>query len=94
MPDMEQVYQEKKQDGFTVLAVNIQEARDPVSQFVNRFGLTFPILMDASGEVTQKYGIYSLPSSYFIDREGRITEVNVGALSKAAISRKVEAILR
>jgi len=94
MPDMEQVYQEKKQEGFTVLAVNIQEARDPVDQFVKRYGLTFPVVMDASGQVTQQYGIYSLPSSYFIDREGRIAEVNVGALSKAAISRKVEAILR
>lgn len=94
MPDMEQVYQEKKQDGFSVLAVNIQEARDPIAQFVNKFGLTFPILMDVSGEVTQRYGIYGLPSSYFIDPEGKIAEVNVGPLSKAAISRKVEAILR
>ncbi len=94
MPDMEQVYQEKKQDGFTVLAVNIQEARDPIALFVNRFGLTFPILMDVAGEVTQQYGIYSLPSSYFIDREARIAEVNIGALSKAAIIKKVEAILR
>lgn len=93
MPDMEQVYQEKKQQGFAVLAVNIQEARDPITEFVNRFGLSFPVLMDTKGEVTQQYGIYSLPTSYFIDQQGRIAELNVGALSKSAISKKVEALL-
>lgn len=93
MPDMQQVYDERRGRDFTILAVNIQEAQQPVAGFVTKYGLGFPILMDVSGEVTQRYGVYSLPSSYFVDRDGRVAKVNVGPLSKRAIAGEVDRLL-
>lgn len=91
---MQQVYEERKDQGFAVLAVNVQEAKDPIASFVRQFGLTFPVLMDIDGVAVQQYGVYALPSSYFIDREGRIAGVHSGSLSKAAISEKVDGLTR
>jgi len=93
MPAMQQVYAESKDKGFTIIAVNIQEAQGPISDFVSKLGLTFPIALDPNGDVTKLYGIYGLPSSYFVDRMGRITEVHVGALTKAEILTKVNVLL-
>lgn len=92
MPDMEQVYQEAKDTGFVVLAINIQEANQPIQQFVDKYGLTFPILLDVSGEVSQRYGVQSLPTSFFIDPEGRISSFNSGALNKSAIGKRLEQV--
>lgn len=93
MPDMQQVYMERKDRGFTIVAVNIQEAREPISNFVGKYSLAFPIALDTAGTVSQLYGIYGLPTSYFVDRSGRIAEVHVGPLTKSDILKKVDALL-
>ena len=91
---MQQVYEERKDQGFAVLAVNVQEAREPIAGFVGRYGLTFPMLMDTTGEAVQRYGVYALPSSYFVDRDGRVAVVQSGVLSKTAINTKLEGLLK
>ena len=91
MPDMEQIARERADD-VVVLAVNVQEAREPVRRFVDQYGLTFPIVLDTSGDVTQSFGVQSLPTSFFVDREGRVAAFNMGALNKSAIARKLELV--
>lgn len=91
MPDMEQVYNERKDD-VVVLAVNVQEARPPVRDFADKYGLTFPIPMDTAGEVTKAFGIQSLPTTFFIDAEGKVASFNMGALNKSAIARRLDQI--
>lgn len=92
MPDLEQLYRERKDQGFVVLAIDLQEPKAPVRTFVERLGLTFPILMDDTGEVAQRYNIQVLPTSFFIDKEGHIATFNFGALNRSAILRKLEMI--
>ena len=67
MQSIERVYQEYKDQGFTVLAVNMTYQDDPLSvmPFVNEQGLTFPILLEETGEMAQAYQLRSLPSSVF-----------------------------
>ena len=91
MPDLQQTYSERADD-VVVLAIDVQEAREPVRRFVEQYGLTFPILLDTNGDVTQSFGIQSLPTSFFIDREGRVAAFNMGALNKSAIAKKLELV--
>src|SRR5512133_436286 len=80
MQSIERVDQEYKDEGFNVLAVNMTEQDEPsaIPTFVNEQGLTFPILLDETGEVARSYQMQSLPSSYFIRRDGVINEVVIG----------------
>ncbi len=91
MPDLEQIYAERK-DELVVLAVNLQEAREPVQRFVDQYGLTFPIVMDTSGNVSQSFGVQSLPTTFFVDKEGRVAAFNMGPLNKSAIAKKLELV--
>ncbi len=81
MPDMEKFYNDKDVE---ILAVNLTETEgspDDVQPFVNEFGLTFPVLMDRTSDVSSTYRISPIPTSYFIDTKGRIASVSLGAMN-------------
>jgi cytochrome c biogenesis protein CcmG, thiol:disulfide interchange protein DsbE len=97
MQTIEKVYQEYKEQGFMVLAVNMTYQDDPlaVMPFVNERGLTFPTLLDETGEMANAYQLRSLPSSYFVRRDGIINEVVIGGpMSEALLRTRIEDILK
>ncbi|UCC65766.1 MAG: redoxin domain-containing protein [Anaerolineae bacterium] len=90
MPAIQQVYDRYRDHGFTVLAVNLQERDAQVAAFADQFGLTFPILLDRSGDVFERYRVRALPSTFFIDRSGGIRNVTVGGpMTEAFIEGQV-----
>jgi len=97
MQTIEKVYRDYKDQGFTVLAVNMTHQDDPsaVMPFAGKLGLTFPILFDETGVVANAYQLQSLPSSYFIRRDGIINEVVIGGpMSEALLRTRIEEILK
>lgn len=72
LPALEAVHRRYEDQGLRVLGVNIGESRDEVQHFVTRSGLTFPILLDPNEDALRAFGSISLPSSFLIDRDGRV----------------------
>ena len=70
MPLMEKIHREFKDQGLEVVAVNFREDRQAVKKFVEELGVTFKVLLDPGGNVSNEYGAWSLPLSYFINRKG------------------------
>lgn len=96
MPEILRVYEAHKEEGFTVLAVNttFQDSEADARAFVQKFGLTFPVLLDTSGAVSRRYQLRALPTTFFVDRRGAIQEVIVGGpMSRALIESKVAKII-
>lgn len=96
MPAMQKVYEANAEEGFTVLAINTTYQDDPsiAIDFVKELGLSFPILMDQEGSVSQLYQSSALPTSFFVDREGIIQEVVVGGpMSDTLLKIRVEQLL-
>ena len=97
MQTIDLVYKEYKDQGFVVLAVNLtyQDNALDIMPFVNEQGLTFPILLDETGDMANAYQLKSLPSSYFIGRDGIINEVVIGGpMAEALLRTRVEEILK
>ncbi len=87
MPEIEAAYERHKDQGFVVLAINFGETPDPARSFAHHGRLTFPILLDPSVKVASRYGVVSLPVSFFIDSNGIIRErVFGGTLTKDGIA--------
>ena len=63
---------------FVMLAINLQEDAALVRSFAEELGLSFRILLDASGEIAAAYGARTLPMSYLIDKDGSILARVVG----------------
>ena len=63
---------------MTVIAVNIQEGRSTVAGWIKEKKVTIPILLDADGDVTKRYGVIATPTAFLIDRQGRVLGRIVG----------------
>lgn len=72
MPDLNDLAEKYKDQGLKVLAVNIQESSGEVKTFMKRNVLNFPVVLDAEGEVAEKYGIVALPVSILVAKGGKI----------------------
>lgn len=93
---MQRVYEEYKDQGFTILAVNAtqQDSQAAALQFAIEKGLTFPILFDLDGSVARNYQMSALPSSFFILPDGTINEVIIGGpMAEALLRVRVEQLL-
>jgi len=97
MPAIEKIYNEYQDQGLVVLAVNMtyQDAYSDIAPFIDEYGLTFPVLLDETSKVGTAYQLRSLPSSFFIDRDGIISEVVIGGpMAEALLRTRVEEILK
>jgi peroxiredoxin len=80
MPAFQAAWQEYEDDHLVIIAINAthQDSRADVEEFIKINQLTFPILLDSNGAVSATYQIHSLPTTYFINREGIITNKLIG----------------
>jgi len=72
MPSMEKLYKKLKNKSFAMVGIDLQEPASLVRAFVKNFELTFPILLDSSGDVGRLFGIRSIPTTFILDKEGGI----------------------
>ncbi len=80
MPAFEQAFQEYQATDLQIIAINAtdQDSQSDVSRFIQQHGITFPIPLDSTGSVSRDYLIHSLPTTYFIDKNGVIKEIIIG----------------
>jgi peroxiredoxin len=95
MPHFQEAYTAHQNNGLVILGVNLTE-RDVVTEvpgFIDEFGLTFPIVLDESGEVAKTYKAFGQPASVFVDKDGIVHEVFYGPVNKAFIDARVAEML-
>ncbi|HEX2166757.1 MAG TPA: TlpA disulfide reductase family protein [Longimicrobiales bacterium] len=89
MPALQRLHDELAGDGLRVVAVSVDapagvvgsfgETGGNVKDFVDNLGLTFTVLHDPSGGIESRYQVNGLPTTYVIDRDGRIQRKVMGA---------------
>ncbi len=93
MPAFQAVY-EKYGDDVVIIGVGINDSEANLIGFAREKGITYPIVWDRTSEVARKYRIRSLPTTYKIDRNGVMTGVAVGALTKEQLIAAIETMLQ
>lgn len=81
MPHLQAMYDELKGQGFVVLSVSTDDARDAskVKPLVKAKRLTFPVVLDKETTVVSQYNpAKTLPYTVLIDRDGKIAKVHQG----------------
>jgi cytochrome c biogenesis protein CcmG, thiol:disulfide interchange protein DsbE len=97
MPAFQETYIEYEDEDFVILAVNAttQDSLEDITAFIAEYGLSFPIVLDIEGEANRLYQVQSLPTSFFIDEEGIISEVVIGGpIAEALIRSRIEELLK
>jgi AhpC/TSA family len=96
LPSVNKIYREFKDRGLEILLVDIRESPDLVRRTVKERGYVAPVLLDQSGDVAgRQWGVWGTPTAYFIDRQGRLTGMMIGARdwSKPEARRLIQSLL-
>jgi cytochrome c biogenesis protein CcmG/thiol:disulfide interchange protein DsbE len=95
-PSIQAAYEKYKVQGLVILGINytVQDYLEDIKAFIREFKLTFPILLDETGDIsTGLYGMRGLPTSYFIDTEGVLKRIRVGAMLPKKLDEYLTEIL-
>jgi len=90
MAVLEEVYKKSRDRGFSIIAVNVYQDRDTVSEFTRELGITYPVLLDEKGDVATAYEVFAIPVAYVIDPAGTVLDKFMGEMTE----EKVEAIIK
>ena len=94
MPDFHEKYLELG-DEIHFLMVNMTGGRETLSSakaFISEKGYTFPVFYDIDSDAAATYGVYSLPTTYFIDAEGYAIAQATGAIDADTLQRGIDMI--
>ncbi len=79
-------------DQVIIVGVNQAEPADAVRGFAGQFGLTFPIPLDEQAVVSRQYAVRSLPTTFFVDRNGIIRRIQSGPVTEATLAQALKQI--
>ncbi|QQR73212.1 MAG: TlpA family protein disulfide reductase [Holophagales bacterium] len=81
-----------RSSGLVVVAINLDKRREPAAAFLREFSPSFTVAFDPAGTTAEAYGVSTMPSSYVVDRHGRIVFEHAGfaVRDEEAIERRIE----
>jgi len=89
MPAFEKVYQNRG-DSVQFLGINLGDDIESARQVVEQTGVTYPLARDPQGEVFAGFGGYGMPTTLFLDAEGRVVELYTGELTASELDARIE----
>jgi peroxiredoxin len=93
MTQLEPVYRKYRDRGLRVLAVNVRQDADTARRFVGRLAISYETLLDSDGRVARTYGVLGLPTTFFVDRDGRLRGKVIGESTPEVFERIVQEML-
>ncbi len=92
MPAIEKEYRNFHRAGLEVIGLDQQEYPALVAAFVRPFGLTFPLMLDR-GAAREAFHVFAIPTSVFVDRQGQVRAVHIGAMTAEQMEDDLKKIL-
>lgn len=94
MKNIEAVYQKHTNDDFVILAVNQGEGAETVQGYKDLWKLNFRLVRDETNDASRLYRVQALPTTIFVDAQGKISEVHIGGpMSIEFIEERINQLL-
>ncbi len=75
------------------VGVDTNDTRSTASSFAAQTGVTYPLGFDSSATVASSYGVYGLPTTFFVSRDGRLLGRQVGAMTASRLEALIAQVL-
>jgi peroxiredoxin len=96
IPEINKLYIKYKDKGFTVLAISVDKGLDSaeLAEFAREYSLTYPVMLD-NGKASSSYRVGSIPTSFMIDKNGRMVSKHIGYDPDLleSLSKEIETLL-
>ncbi len=90
MPRLEAAYRRWSGRGVSVVGIDVIDSRAAARDFVAAHGVTYPIGFDQPGDTTGPYAVLYTPTTFFVDRRGRIVKRVLGPVSPVVLDAQIE----
>lgn len=96
-PAMEDIYEKYKDKGLVIIAVNVDKRRGDMESFIKKHPSSFTIMRDASTRLVSQVKVATMPSSFLMNKDGKVVAVHNGFYgedSKRKYIEEIEALLK
>jgi thiol-disulfide isomerase/thioredoxin len=92
MNELQTLYGE---DGFEIIAVNLDTSRKDAEEFLKQMPAKFEVAFDKSGKTAEAYNLKAMPSSFLIDKNGRLVHKSLGyrVEEKKIVEKKIQQLV-
>jgi len=91
-PVLNEMFKKYADRGLVIIGVNLDETKGDMEHFLKGNPASFPIVRDASEKVVKQLGIRTFPSSYILDKEGKVRFVHSGYHGEKTKKQYIEEI--
>jgi len=92
MPQLNVLHDRYRRNGFTLLAVNVDDNEKAAQDMIRQLGIRFPVLFDTRKQASRQYDVDAMPSTLLIDRDGRVRYLHRGY--RAGVEKEYEEKIR
>ena len=93
MPAIEKLAREYRPKGVVFLGVAVDDTEAKMRDFVSRYEVTFPVGLDAGAAIQKSFGVYGIPTTYFIGKQGIINYFHTGAVTEELLRHELDKLL-
>jgi len=93
MPVLDRFSRRYRERGLALLAVNMANQKALVEAFAKGLKLSYPVLLDPALIAAKKYGVRSVPTTYFIDKNGIAVKAVIGEVTQELFEKSVDALM-
>lgn len=93
LQESEPLHQRYRDQGLEVLAINLQQSRESVREYLSGLAISYPVLLDEEGEMARRYAVSALPLVYLLDRHGRLHTRMLGGASPDQLEQIIKRLL-
>lgn len=72
IPSMNRLLAKYRDQGLQILSVDFQQSADEIAKFSQRVPVDYPIVLDHDGRISKDWGVFSFPTTFVVDRQGRV----------------------
>lgn len=93
MPILEKIVHEYSPKGVVFLGVAVDDTEAKMKDFIARYSVTFPVGLDKTAAIQKSFGIYGIPTTYFIDKQGVINYSHSGSVTEELLQHELDKLL-
>lgn len=93
MPVLEKIIGDYQPKGVVFVGIAVDDTEEKMKDFIARYKVTFPVGLDKTSEIQKSFGLYGIPTTYFIDKEGVINYFHSGVVTEDLLKHELDKLL-
>jgi peroxiredoxin len=92
-PVIEKIAREYAPKNVVLLAIAVDDTESKAKAFMKKIGLTIPAGLDRTGAIRDAFGLYGMPTTYFIDKDGMVSYFHAGVVTEQLLKHEIDKLL-